>query len=186
MRRGFVLLETIVVISVLCIILITLYTGYNNTTNTVKTQLSYDNTEYIYKTYILKSYLEDKIINEVSYACSNCETVYIFCNDKTTSCSSIPTINADYTFLQSLITTMQVKAIYITKWDTSSFTNKAEIMNIFEATTQRYIKTLNPIKKDANAYRIIVMFGDENNSSSTIFQYASLGFESRNRSVSNE
>ena len=186
MKRGFLLLETIVVISVLCILLITLYVAYNNTTNAVKSQLRYDNTEYIYKAYILKNFLEEKIINEGSYACSNCETVYIFCSDKNveqvTSCRNIPKEDDNYYFLQKMVDQMKVTAIYITKWDTTTFMDKAEIMNTFEATTQRYIRVLNPIKKGDNAYRIIVMFEDENDTKA--IQYASLSFESKIRSIS--
>ena len=184
MRRGFLLLETIVVISVLSIILIALYVGYNNTINRVKAQLKYDNTEYIYKTYILKTYMEKNIVNEGSYACSNCESVYIFCSDlnssQVTSCQSdnASTTSKD-AFLQDMIDKMKVMAIYITKWDTSTFLDKPEIMNTFEVTTQRYIKALNPTKKDV--YRIIVMYEDENDQAS--IQYASLEFESKIRGV---
>ena len=182
MKKGFLLLETIVVVSVLCIILISLYVGYNNTTNAIKREISYDNTEYIYKTYILKTYLEDKIINKSRYACTNCESIYIFCSDKTTRCSFIEETNEDYIYLKSMINMMKVQAIYITKWDTTIFTNNVELMSVFEITTQRYIRSLNPIKKDGDYYRIIVMFEDENENN-TIYQYASLSFESRIRGV---
>jgi len=74
---------------------------------------------------------------------------------------------------------MKVRAIYITKWDTSSILDKPEIMNIFEATTQRYIKSLNPIKKEEDAYRIIVMFEEVDNK----YQYASIEFSSNIRSI---
>ena len=179
MKKGFVLLETIVVVSVLCVTLMTLYVGYNNTTNNVKSQLNYDNTEFIYKAYILKTFLEDKIVNKGSYACENCESIYILCNEKkeTTTCSEwvdkLDVNNNDKLFLKDLIDDMNIKAIYITKWDTSTFINKPELMSVFEATTGRYIRSLNPEKRDG--YRIIVMFKDD--------QYASLGFESRIRSV---
>lgn len=183
MKKGFLLLETIVVISVLCTILITLYVGYNNTTNTVKAQLRYDNTEYVYKTYILGNFLGEKIISEGSYACSNCEQIYIFCSNKntTTSCNNLNINNADGGYLNNLINSMKVKAIYITQWDTTSFSNKAEIMNIFEATTQRYIRSLNPDKRQTPTYRIIVMYEDENDGTT---EYASLEFKSKIRSIS--
>ena len=175
MKKGFVLLETIVVISVLCITLMALYVGYSNTTNNIKTQLNYDNTDFVYKTYILKNFLEKKIINEGSYACPNCESIYILCseNNSTTKCSNWVGNNDDNKFLKDLIIDMNVKAIYITKWDTTTFINRPELMGIFEATTGRYIRSLNPEKR--NGYRIIVMY-DGN-------QYASLGFESRIRSI---
>lgn len=184
MKKGFLLLETIVVIAVLCTVLITLYVGYNNTTNAVKAVLNYDNTEYLYKTYVLSKFLGEKIINEGSYACSNCESIHIFCSDKgsVTKCSNMygATNSDDEQFLQNMINSMHVKAIYITPWDTTNLINRAEIMNMFEATTGRYIKSLNPDKR-TGVYRIIVMFEDSNSSNA---QYASLEFASAIRSVS--
>lgn len=175
MKKGFVLLETIVVVAVLCVTLMVLYVGYNNTTNNIKSQLNYDNTEYIYKAYVLKTFLENKIVNEGSYYCENCESIYVLCSNKnaTTNCSNWIDNDNDNKFLKYLINDMGVESIYITKWDTSTFTNRSELMSIFEATTGRYIRSLNPDKRDG--YRIIVMFKDN--------QYASLGFVSRIRSI---
>ena len=185
MKKGFLLLETIVVIFVLCTLLITLYIAYSNTTNTVKSQLHYDNTEYVYKTYILKSFLEEKIINEANYSCSNCESVYIFCSNQNssqvTSCLNLPTNSDDDYYLQAVVRKMKINAIYITKWDTTTFKDNPEIMSIFEATTQRYIRSLNPIKKEEETYRIIIMFENENDST---IEYASLSFDSKIRSIS--
>ena len=181
MKKGFMLLETIVVIAVLCTVLVALYVGYSNTTNMVKTQLNYDNTEYIYKTYILSNFLAEKIINEGSYSCSNCETIYTLCSDAVKKCSELPRTNDDEDYLYALITQMGVKAIYVTQWDTTSFINKPQIMNTFEATTQRYIRSLNPAKKEGTAYRIIIMYEDENDQT---IQYSSLEFKSKIRSIS--
>lgn len=180
MKKGFMLLETIVVIAVLCTILMALYIAYNNTINSVKSQLRYDNTEYVYKTYILSEFLGEKIINEGSYTCANCESIYTFCNDVVKKCSDLPDSNDDERYLNQLIARMKVKAIYITQWDTTNFINNSQIMNIFEITTQRYIRALNPVKKDNKTYRIIVMFEDENDGT---IEYSSLEFKSKIRSV---
>ena len=57
-NKGFVLVETIVVILVLCVLLIMLYGGYMNVISAVQRKSYYDNTEYIYKTNLVKEYLE--------------------------------------------------------------------------------------------------------------------------------
>ena len=57
-KNGFVLVETIVVILVLCVLLIMLYGGYMNVISAVQRKSYYDNTEYIYKTNLVKEYLE--------------------------------------------------------------------------------------------------------------------------------
>jgi len=89
MKKGFVLLETIVVMSVLCTVLIGLYIGYSNMILSVKVTSNYNNVEYLYQTYIISNYLEKNVINEGSYTCLNCTTPYIFCNDKTTVCDQV-------------------------------------------------------------------------------------------------
>ena len=64
-NKGFVLVETIVVILVLCVLLIMLYGGYMNVISAVQRKSYYDNTEYIYKTNSIISY-RIKLINSIN------------------------------------------------------------------------------------------------------------------------
>jgi len=185
-NKGFVMLETIIVLSVLCIILISLYGGYVSLIKNAKSTMYYDNTEYLYKTYILGKYLQKNVIGEGSYACANCTQPYTYCKTKSHPCESI---EAPY-YIESLIKSMRVKAIYITKWDTSYLNEQPELMNLFEASVQRYIKQLNPVKKEDGKHRIIIMYEDEIRCKSNAYgacethQFASVEFNSEIKSIS--
>lgn len=160
-NRGFVLVETIVVILVLCVLLIMLYGGYMNVISAVQRKSYYDNTEYIYKASLIKDYIEDSGFN--SYEGAN---VYIYCQGSS-DCK-----NKGDSYFESLVSNMHVVSIYITKWFTSNISE--DELSSLEATTQNYIRKLDPTR--GNGYRVIVMFEDENNigSTPTIYQYASL------------
>ena len=162
-NKGFVLVETIVVILVLCVLLIMLYGGYMNVISAVQRKSYYDNTEYIYKTNLVKEYFEDS-----GFSGYDGSSVYIYCQGNS-DCLG----NGD-TYFKSLVTNMRINSIYFTKWFTSDI-NSGELSDL-EATTQNYIKKLDPTKE--SGYRIIVMYVDENNFNinPTIYQYASLRF----------
>ena len=77
-------------------------------------------------------------------------------------------------YFKAMVSNMHINSIYITKWYTSDLS--VNDLSSLEATTQNYIKKLDPTSD--SGYRIIVMFEDENyyNSNPTIYQYASLRF----------
>lgn len=64
MKKGFVLMETIVVIVVISVALLTIFSSYNKILSKVKKENKYDTSEYIYMTNYIKKYLKDKITNE--------------------------------------------------------------------------------------------------------------------------
>ena len=64
MKKGFVLMETIVVIVVISVALLTIFSSYNKILSKVKKENKYDTSEYIYMTNYIKRYLKDKITNE--------------------------------------------------------------------------------------------------------------------------
>lgn len=61
-NKGFVLMETIVVIVVISVSLLTIFSSYNKILRKVKTENKYDTSEYIYMTEYVKKYLS-------SYSC---------------------------------------------------------------------------------------------------------------------
>lgn len=166
-------METIIVITVLCVILITLYASYSSLLISVKSKSLYDNTEYIYKTAIIRNYLEENNyieswdLNAPAY-CSNS------LNKLDTTIKSCKEVLNEDEFQQSLFETLNVEAVYITWWDTNKILQKDLVAN-FEPTTQNYIKSLDPTDEYENGRRIIVMFKSENDTEDqTVYQYASL------------
>ena len=57
-KKGFVLMETIVVIVVISVALLTLFSSYNKILTKVQSENKNDNPEYLYMTYYVKEYLK--------------------------------------------------------------------------------------------------------------------------------
>lgn len=173
-KRAFVLMETIVVVTVLSVILIMLYAAYAKILIDVKKKSLYDNTEYIYKTNLVKNYLEDSL-DPTTY---NGSSYYIYCSDRIDKKCYDETVTNNLE--NELFHTLRVKAVYITLWDVNKIS--ATELASFEATTRNYIDMMDP-KTDSETegkYRIIVMFEQENNDTSMpIYEYATLRFGSR-------
>lgn len=180
MKKGFVLMETIVVISVLCVILVLLYSSYSNILLKVKRKELYDNTEYIYKAGLVRNYLEGALTtldyqSNVTMYCKNSEDIS---SDKWCYDEAITDDKKN-----ELFKSLGVESVYITIWNVNEIS--AADLSTFEATTQNYIKWLN--STDEDGYRIIIMFKNENELKSIgkedtdkdIFEYASLRFGSR-------
>lgn len=172
-HKGFVLMETIVVISVLSVVLVMLYGSYSNILTIVQNRSLYDNTEYIYKTALVRDLLESKI-SKNSY---ESQPYYVYCSNLSlsgeTKCTDISTDK-----IGDKLTFLGVEAVYITMWNVNDI-NKLDLL-IFEATTQNYIKQLDPPTLNEDASRIIVMYKQENNDTSKpIYEYATLRFGSR-------
>ena len=150
-NKAFVLLETIVVITVLGTILIMLYSSFSTLTINVHKKDLFDNTEYIYKTEVIREYLENipEVVNTLGS-----KYVNIYCSE------FIGDIKCNDTDLDGnkLFNFLKVKAIYFTIWNIDPLNNEVLVL---EPTTQNYIKSLNAEDKGV-AYRIIVMFQSEN------------------------
>lgn len=167
MKKGFVLVETITVITVLCIVLVLLYASYNNIIIKVESNSYYDNTEYIYKADILRDYLLEKNSIELydDYNISYCQNT-----DETHKCYYEGCNNDECNLMEFL----NIEAVYITTWDTKNLYKSLQKTNI-DATTQKYIKSIDPEDSLDGTKRLIVMFKDINGSSMLPeYQYASL------------
>ncbi len=166
MKKGFILVETIIVILVLSVILVALYASYSNLLIKVNKKDLYNNTEYIYKTLIVRDYLKDNL----SSATYENSIYYMYCNnlDESKKCYD----GSSKAYQNKLFSILKVEAVYI-------FNDLLDIdvtaLNEIEPTTLNYIKSLD---LNENGTRILVMFKDENDESDKdIFQYANLSFE---------
>lgn len=153
--------------------MITLYTAYSSVLLKVNKKAIYDNTEYIYKTNIIREYLENTL-NRDNY---EAESIYVVCsNVNSTPCYRENSVSYQDMLLKELGT----EAVYITEWNSNTISDLE--LSTLEATTQAYIKSLDYKQITDLAYRIIVMFKDENNQSGkNPYQYATLRFGSRGK-----
>ena len=170
-KRGFVLMETIVVITVLCVVMIVLYAAYSKLLIDVNKKSLYDKTEYIYKTNIVRDYLEERLNSEV-YSSSS---YYVHCRNSLSSNKCYDEELAG-NYQSELFEFLGVEAVYITLWNVGNISESD--LTGFEATTQNYIRRMDPTNE--SAFRIIVMFKSENNDTDQdVYEYASLRFGSR-------
>ncbi len=174
-NRGFILLETIVVISVLCAVLVTLYMSFSSIIISVNKKSLYDNTEYIFKTNLVREHLESSLTTN-QY--SGQRFIPICQNSQMMTSTKCYTSQYNNNYRNDLFRFLGVEAVYISLWNTKSL-ESGEYINV-EATTQNYIKYLDPEVISGNVYRIIVMYKQENNNSGKdVYEYASLRFGSR-------
>lgn len=134
-NKGFVMIETIIVICVLSIGLISLYSSYSLILSKTNTKSTYDNSEYLYKTYFVAKELKLKNITSIN---GNIE-------EKTSSIDQIIKDN------------FKIKAVYLTKMNPSS----VNLLSL-DGTTINYIRTLNDYDDaNSNDLRIIVKYEEE-------------------------
>lgn len=129
-NNGFVLMETIIVVSILSLSLLLLYSSYESMVNKCHEQNTYDTTETIYKTYLIKKY-----INNISnyFNSSECGIVGVgnskICNIDTNS----PLIDLKNVFGAE-------KVYYFEANDLNNKDNN--FLKEFDATTIDYINSL--------------------------------------------
>ena len=130
-NKGYVLLETIIVLTILSVVLVSLYTSFSDAASKNEKYRHYDNTEYIYKTNNVRKIIKNYVVNnDISLESNN-----IICsNYLNKKCNDIE-------YLEEL----GVKAVYII--------SDKNIEGV-EPTTLKYIKYLNI---EDNNKRIVVM-----------------------------
>ena len=115
MKRGFALLETMIVITFILVSLLLLYKSVNNMYKNTHNNLIYDDASNIYKTYYLKEYLS---LN------NNLESNY-----QEITCDNLNISNCD-----NLFQTLNLNKIYIVNVNNKDIKNEA---------LKEYLKSLN-------------------------------------------
>jgi len=147
MKKGFALLETLIVITFLCVSLLMLYSTFTNMVNNTKKNILYDDASNIYKAYYLKEYLT---INDLDNVFDNSDIKEITCED------------FNFISCQNLLKEMNINKLYVTKYDLKNY-NKDNYPSYFN----NYIDTLS--NKDNLKYRLILEFVNND-----IYSYSSI------------
>ena len=146
-NKGFVMIETIVVITVLAVGLITLYASYSLILSRISVKNRYDNTAYVYKTYFVLDYL--KKINETNAACYKASGVI------DTGCgTSLPA------GLSTIMSTFAIEKIYVfpSALTYADLTN-ASNLNKYDGSTIAYFRSLGGDYQDSQNH-IVVKFSE--------------------------
>lgn len=144
-KKGFVLMETIVVIVVVSVALLTIFSSYNKILSKLRTENKYDTSEYIYMTKYIKDYMQDRGIRfEVGDLCS--ELSGEICKNK-----NIKDLSLDSKIDNKIITLYNIEKIYlltnINKFDVKMEENKKN-SSLFDAYMIDYIKKLDVRNQD--------------------------------------
>lgn len=147
-KKGFVLMETIVVIVVVSVALLTIFSSYNKILSKLRTENKYDTSEYIYITKYIKDYIQDiqdrGIGFEVGDLCS--ELSGEICKNK-----NIKDLSLDSKIDNKIITLYNIEKIYLltnlNKFDVKMEENKKN-SSLFDAYMIDYIKKLDVRDQD--------------------------------------
>lgn len=142
-KKGFVLMEAIVVIVVISVALLTLFASYNKILGKLKEENKFDLSEYLYKTYYIKNYLN-------KYGCVS--DVYSL-GDGSGNLKDYNSSTCEGILINNFFSSFNVKKIYILK--NINGTDTEENLKNFDAYMIDYIKQLDV---DDNASLIIVEY----------------------------
>ncbi len=148
MKRGFALLETIIVITFLTVSLLLIYGTFTSMITNSKKNVLYDNASDIYKVYYVKEYL---LKNNIESLLNNNLITEI-------SCSNFPNTGCN-----KLIKELKINKMYITKKDIKGYDN-----TLYSSNFNNYLDTLS--NKDESSYRLIIEL-----KSGDTYSYASIG-----------
>lgn len=147
MKKGFALLETLIVITFLAVSLLLLYGTFTNMLDNSKKNILYDNASNIYKAYYLKEYFSLGNLN-------NIETDSI----REITCSEI-----NISGCATIINKLQISKVYIAKIDLKDYDKTKYSSNL-----NNYLDTLS--NKSEDKYRLILEFKNKDTLS-----YSSIG-----------
>lgn len=142
-NKGFVLMETIVVIVVISVALLTIFSSYNKILRKLKTENKYDTSEYIYMTNYIKEYLQDNTKCNPSLSADNILAI----DTKLTSNRYLDHIEKKSCGIETALTNsgFNVKKIYIVsninKFD-NTLSNSNKNSEYFDAYMIDYIRKL--------------------------------------------
>jgi hypothetical protein len=177
-KKGFVFVETIIVITVLVTALITIYTAFLGVLSNEKRRLTFNDTSYLYETYYLEDYLTSLNLNNylsnyfsgreiIEFSCDNYYLYNAISADATLDDKEL----AKEKFCENIINSKNIK-LYITKYDVNTLkycttdagknSNEctAEIKETLSNVNNNFIYYLRTLsgKNEDNKYRLIAVY----------------------------
>ena len=193
-KKGFVFIETIIVIVVLTVGMIAIYSSFSSVLNNGKRRSTYDDVAYIYRSYYIQEFLSsldmEKYIEKyklsynsfISFSCGDVELYKLDSNKTTANDTSIPvsqTIKEH--FCSNLLLNFDVSKLYITYYNISDIKKCTTSVGKASGTcTNQTVKStvaqmgtgvvhyLRTIRAGGTGYRIIVVYNDKVKEYSTV------------------
>lgn len=141
-KKGFVLMETIIVIVIVTVTLVSIFSSYNRILSKLKTENKYDTSEYIYRTYYIKKILQSTsaTVDDLSHNLSS---------------STLKEYSASLGEVKGLF---KVKKIYLLTGFNGTGETYKDNLKLFDANMIDYLKKLDVLN---NARLIIVEYQKE-------------------------
>lgn len=177
--KGFIFLETIVVMTVLTTSLILIYSSFNSVVVQEKRRRHYNNSEYVYKSYAVLDFLKDNVTfqndyNALGASGDNSNKVLIIKKGDPFSSNDSAVVNrksyTNYQYLDQLFGNYNIEGIYLFNHITKA-KNTGEVIEDSDipATVIDFIRTLS---NEAGEVTMVVLYY-ENMSDETTFQLSS-------------
>lgn len=150
-KKGFTLMETIVMILFLAVALLMIYRSFTGAIETEKIRRKFDNTLYLYRTNVVINYLKDNGINTYLNDAS------LTNNYKVIECNTTGITNQEHcTFLKN---TFEIEKMYLMKYQIPNTIDYSKLL----PSLVDYVRTLD---YKGEGYRLIIKFNND--------EYASL------------
>lgn len=168
-KKGFVFIETIVVIAILLTSLLLLYSSYISLSNNEKRRLMYDDVSYLYRTYFVKKYFTSQRLDRILSTLKR-DNVSTNANFLTSfGCSNLDAFEnyaKEGSFCEMLSQELHIAHIYLTYYDLSVLQdctdNTTGLCTTFARVNQdlgAYLRTLGG--KGVPGYRIIIEYQED-------------------------
>ena len=186
-RKGFIFIETLVVVAVLTVSLLMTYSTYNTAVIKEKSRIRYNDSAYMYRTYYLTKFFRnfrlDIVASNLNDNASrgeinilsgfNCQNKSIFVNEE-----------ENISLCEALFDTLHVNNIYLTYNDLGFLQNctnsngKCEVLIQVSEDAANYLKTIGG--NGRSGYRIIVEYAENKDGSkctteNCFYYYTTLG-----------
>ena len=182
-KKGFVFVETIVVVAVLTISLLMVYSTYSSLIIKEKTRIKYNDSVYLYRTYYLtkffKNFRMDTVASRLSKTGSN---ILVITGFDWSSSEVFVNEEDNVGFAEDLMNQLHISHLYLTYKDLRFLQECTDSSGVCEALVQvrkeaaDYLKT---IGGEGDGYRVVVEFSENKDGSSCTgekcqFYYATL------------
>lgn len=169
-KKGFVFVETLIVVAVLTASLLMLYSTYSTIIRKEKTRIQYNDSIYLYRTYYLEKFFRNFRLDVVATRLNKDdeEKPVIITGF---GCTSDILVNEPYNMqlCENILPELHVRNLYLTYTDLSMLQNCKNQSGVCEALVQvndsaaAYLKTIGGEGKEG--YRIIVEYSEKKDGS---------------------
>lgn len=159
-KKGFVFIETIIVISILLASLMIVYSLYVSSINKENKRLRYDDPVKLYQTFYMKQYLNSFRLNELEKNITN-ENPYINIYGQSDLFGG--SFSNEKKFFERITDELNIETILLTTYDVSLLTDCKENRNML-CTNNNLIEYLSTLDNDGKSgYRLIIEYKEQLN-----------------------